>query len=240
MRYLLIFMLLVAIFVVGKRSCFHMNFGSGVEGEGPVLTETRDVDGFDAIDLSIAGDVEVSIGDYRVEVRAQENLLPLLQTEVKEGTLRIDFEESVSYREQIKLYITVPSLEALELSGSGSIKLVTPIESDKMDIHIGGSGEVDIPNATFTSLECSVSGSGDINLGGSVGDAEINVSGSGEVNAKNMVFNRLEASISGSGSVYAHVNETLDVSVSGSGDMYYSGDPVVEKHVSGSGSVSKR
>ena len=79
MRYLLIFMLLVAIFVVGKRSCFHMNFGSGVEGEGPVLTETRDVDGFGAIELSIAAGVDVTCCRFflhRVHITAMIRIGP--------------------------------------------------------------------------------------------------------------------------------------------------------------------
>ena len=39
MRYLLIFMFLVGIFVVGKRS-FNFSFG-GTKGTGPMKTETR-------------------------------------------------------------------------------------------------------------------------------------------------------------------------------------------------------
>lgn len=237
MRYLLIFMLLVAVFVVGKRSC-HFN-GFGIAGSGPIKTEMRSVHGFHAVSLDIAGDVEVRLGDYNVEVQAQENLLPLLMTEVKNGTLRIYFDESVSYSENINIIVTAPAFDGFYLGGSGEIKVLDAIESDKMDISIGGSGEVIIPQASFNELECSISGSGEIELGGTCNKAELEVSGSGEVIAKDMTFNELRTSVSGSGNVSAHVIQLLDAAVSGSGDVFYSGSPTVESRVSGSGSVSK-
>ncbi len=95
MRYLLVFMLFVGLFVVGKNS-FH--FGMGIRGKGPVKTESRNVSGFHAIDLNVSAEVEVKISDnYFVEVEAQENLLPILKTEVENGTLKIYFDENVSY-----------------------------------------------------------------------------------------------------------------------------------------------
>ncbi|MBK8425382.1 MAG: hypothetical protein IPL27_05085 [Lewinellaceae bacterium] len=71
MRYLLIFMFLVGIFVVGKRS-FNFSFG-GTKGTGPMKTETRSARDFHAVELDLSGDVELRIAEqYSVEVQAQE------------------------------------------------------------------------------------------------------------------------------------------------------------------------
>ncbi len=60
MRNLLIFMLLVAVFVLGNRSCNFGNFSfGGVSGEGPVQTETRTANDFHAIDFNISGSGDV-------------------------------------------------------------------------------------------------------------------------------------------------------------------------------------
>jgi Putative auto-transporter adhesin, head GIN domain len=237
MRYLLLFMLLVAVFVVGKRSC-HFD-GFGVRGTGPAKTESRNVTGFHAVSLDLSGDVEVRVGDFKVEVQAQENLLPLLKTEVENGTLRLYFDESISHSQDIKILITAPSFDAFSLGGSGEIKVLSPIQSDKMDISLGGSGNIVMSQATYNTLECSIAGSGGIELAGKANNARIDVSGSGEVNARNMEMNELRAQISGSGSISANVVQLLKADVSGSGEIHYSGSPTVETNVSGSGSVSK-
>ncbi len=239
MKYLLAFMLLVAIFVVGQRSCHFNHFGFGVKGSGPTMTETRSVRDFHALDLDLAGDVEVRVGDYNVEVTAQQNILPLLKTVLENGRLRIFFDENVSYTENLKIVVTAPAFDGFSLGGSGEILVVSPLEGDRMVVDIGGSGNVILPQGNFNSLRCSISGSGEIELGGKANNAQVDVSGSGEVHAKNMEFNSLDAHISGSGSVSANVIQTLKAHVSGSGDVRYLGSPNLETHVSGSGEVSR-
>lgn len=232
-------MLLVAIFVVGRRACHFNNFGFGVKGTGPAMTESRSVRDFHAVDLDIAGDVEVRVGDYNVEVQAQQNLLPLLKTVSENGRLRIFFDESVSYSENLKIVVTAPTFDGFSVGGSGEIRVVSPLEGDKMVVDIGGSGNVILSQGNFNDLRCSISGSGEIELAGKVNNAQVDVSGSGEVRAKNMEFNSLDTEISGSGVVSANVIQSLKANVSGSGDVRYLGNPTLETNVSGSGEVSR-
>jgi Putative auto-transporter adhesin, head GIN domain len=238
MRYLILFMLLVAVFVLGKRSCHFSGFG--VKGTGPVQTETRTVTGFKSISLDASADVEVAIGDYKVEVEAQQNILPLLKTEVRNGQLNIYFSENVASIDKLVVRITAPALESLNLGGSGVIQVVTPIQSDKMEVNIGGSGEVKIMQGDFNTLNCSIGGSGDIALAGKTNSGSFGVSGSGGVQAEKMSFNNLDVQISGSGSIDADIVQTLKASISGSGEVNYTGNPTVESSVSGSGSVNRR
>ncbi len=242
MRYLLLFMLLVGLFVVGERSC-HSNglvFGFGKRGEGPTKSETRSITGFHAVELEVAGDVEVSVSDnYSVEVQAQENLLPILKTEVEDGVLKIYFSENVSHSDELKIRISGPAFDAFSIGGSGTIRTLTPLRAEKMELSIGGSGDVFIDRGEFGTLNISISGSGGVELGGTAGRMESSIDGSGDVKAKNFLANELEVSISGSGTVTCDVKDRLKASISGSGDVFYSGQPVVDASVSGSGSVQK-
>lgn len=238
MRYLLVFMLLVGIFVLGKNSCHFSGLG-GVKGEGPLQSETRTVSDFKRIQLDIAGDVEVTTGDFSVQVSAQGNLLPLLKTVSENGTLKIYFEDNVSYSENILIKVSAPAFEAFSVSGSGEINCLSPIQAEHLDIAIGGSGDVAMTQSNINSLECSVSGSGGIVLGGKANSARIDISGSGEVEAKKLEINELRTAISGSGTITANVVQVLKASVSGSGDVFYLGDPTVESSVSGSGAIKK-
>lgn len=241
MRNLLIFMVLVAVFVLGNRACngFHFNFG-GKSGSGPVQNEGRTVRDFHAIDLQISGDVEVTVGEtFSVEVSAQQNLLPILQTTVDDGTLRIFSDENFNTSEPIKIRVTAPSLDALAIGGSGTLRVLNALQNEKMDISVGGSGDVYCPQSDFGSLSTSISGSGTIQLGGKARDMRSDISGSGDVKAKGLTTNTLKVSISGSGTVSADVTTELRADISGSGDVFYSGSPATNTSVSGSGTVKK-
>lgn len=240
MRYLLIFMVLFGLFMFGARNFHFDSFGFGVKGEGPVKTETRAASDFHAIESSIAGDVEVSVSDnYFVEVQAQESLLPILKTEVEDGTLKIYFSESVSYSGELKIRVSAPAFDQFSLGGSGIIKSSGPIRAEKMKMEVAGSGDIVVKEAEFGSATASIAGSGSIELGGKSGALHTEIAGSGDVDAKQMTVNDLDVAISGSGSVTCDVAQNLKASIAGSGDVFYSGQPAVETNVSGSGTVKK-
>lgn len=241
MRNLLIFMFLVAVFVLGNRSCNGIHFGfGGITGTGSVQKETRSVESFHAIDLQISGDVEVTTGEnYSVEILAQPNLLPILLTKVEGGTLRIYSDENFNTSEGIMVKVTAPAFDHFFIDGSGSIRVMNGLKSDSITLKVGGSGDIICPQSDFRVIHTWIDGSGTIELGGKATDMESDISASGDVKAKNLITNTLKVNISGSGSVTAEVLKALNVSISGSGDVFYSGTPSVETSVSGSGSVKK-
>lgn len=240
MRYLLIFMLLVGLFMFGSRIFHFNNFGFGLKGEGPVKTENRSASDFHAIETSIAGDVEVSVADnYSVEVQAQENLLPILKTEVEDGTLKIYFSESVSHHENLKIRVSAPAFDRFSLGGSGTIRVLTPLRADNMKMEIAGSGDIFLLQGEFGGINTSIAGSGSMELGGKANSLHSEIAGSGDIKARQLTTNELDVQISGSGSVTCDVVQNLKAAISGSGDVYYSGQPVVDANVSGSGSVKK-
>jgi hypothetical protein len=240
MRYLLLFMLLVAIFVVGKQSCHFSGFGPGTRGKGPVKTETRDVQGFNSISLEISANVEASVSEnYSIEVEAQENLLPILKTELEDGRLRIWFDENVSYSKNLKIRISAPEFNAFFVAGSGTIRAVTPVRSEKMTLDIAGSGDIFLPEGDFGTLKTNIAGSGGIDIGGKADFFESSIAGSGDVKAERFTTNELVARIAGSGAVHCDVSQKLKAEIVGSGDVYYSGEPSVETDISGSGKVKK-
>jgi hypothetical protein len=244
MRNLLIFMFLVAIFVVGFRNCHFSpsgwHLGPGVAGEGPIKSENRSPGEFKTVRFDISGDVELATGDtYNVEVMAQESILPVLKTEVKDGRLRVYFSENVWSSEDIKLRITAPTFEGFTLGGSGDVRATTPLRGENLDLDISGSGNLTIADLQYKRLDCGVSGSGNLTLGGYASEAELGVSGSGEVSAKNLNTERCKVDVSGAGNVECGVQQQLDAHVSGSGNVTYYGSPSVNSKVSGAGSVDQ-
>jgi Putative auto-transporter adhesin, head GIN domain len=225
----------------------HENWSSGwgngkrVKGEGPSVTETRNVTGFKGFESGISADVFLKQSStFKVTVEGQKNVIDLLKTDLKGDMLKITFEKgyNVSYREQLKIYIEAPSFEKLSMSGSGNVKAQNALTGSKIDIGISGSGDFDLDNIKFVTTEFHISGSGDIEVSGETEKVAFHVSGSGDIKASDLKAQNVECHVSGSGNINCNAAKSLNALVSGSGDIRYKGKPeTVKTKVSGSGDI---
>ena len=68
-------------------------------GSGDLVTETRQVSGFEAVEFSGAGEVEIiQDGTESISIETDDDVMPHVLTEVEDGTLivRLDFEGMIS------------------------------------------------------------------------------------------------------------------------------------------------
>jgi hypothetical protein len=213
-------MICLPVLCLGLISLSACNF-IGIHGSGVAKTETRALASFSKIDLAGSPDVDVTVGPAAsVVVTADDNILPIIETKVEGGTLRIGSKQSYNTSLGVKFKITLPALEGVSVSGSG-------------DIHVAGlkAGE----------LEAGVTGSGDITLGGAVDRLRAQITGSGELQAGDLGAKDVRVTVTGSGDAAVRATEQLDASVTGSGDVRYSGNPLkVKKNVTGSGDIAPR
>ena len=210
--------------------------------DGDTVTEERIHTGFTDVSLEIGADLYIEQGEeYSVEIETSENLLEIIKTDVHGSTLEIDLKKGKCIRGdyEIKIYITLPSLEEVSISGSGDVYVKNKMIADKLDISISGSGNFELDSLYVNELEASISGSGDLMLTSldTAYSQEIRISGSGEIRAINMPVLNSEINISGSGHCEVHAIDRLDIAISGSGDVYYKGNPIIDQHISGSGSI---
>ncbi len=210
-----------------------------VKGEGEIKEETRTFSSFDSVDFGGEGQVALLTGDkHEIRVVAYENLLPLLETEVKNNRLKIKFTESVRSDKPIRFYITTPEYRDLFFSGAVSVKSAKPLVSDKIELDFSGSSEAILEFQT-EFLETSISGAGEMTFAGQVEHHKISVSGAGEIKAFDLRTKHTQLSISGAGDAQIHAEEELTVKISGAGEVVYKGDPALEKRISGAGSIKK-
>lgn len=232
-----------------------------VRGSGHIVSETRDVSGFDRIDLAGSCDLEISVGkDYKVTVVGDDNLIEFIRTEVSgSGTLHIESERSYSTRRGIRIEISMPHLTDLEITGSGDAEL-SGLKEDELeinitgsgdvqlagevhdlDIDIRGSGDVDVYDLQAETVRVSSSGSGDVELEGHADMLEIVQRGSGDVDARRLEAISADAELYGSGDLAVRAKESFDGSVFGSGDIdLYGNPPRLNRRVMGSGDINHR
>ena len=215
-----------------------------VNGNSVSKTETREAGSYTALASGGPMDVEIAYGNSNtIKLEGEENLLPYLETEVKDNRLTIKIKEGYTLKthQPLKVYVSMTTLSALAQSGSGSIKGEGNFSNnDNTSVAISGSGIVKLTFDSFSSLSVRMSGSGNINLSGKVeNEADVKQSGSGNANLEDITCQNATVQLSGSGNLRIHADKALTAHISGSGNVYYTGDATVASKVSGSGKVRK-
>ena len=216
--------------------------GEQVQGSGRVVKQARQVGNFNGLSLAVPGHVELRIGNTEsVTIEADDNLLPLLETVVEDGTLEIrPARRNLNLRSKsIRVVVQARSIEHLAVGGSGSID-ADMLRAPRLKVAIGGSGSINLQGVQSDALSVSVGGSGDVKAAsGSTGKLSVSIGGSGDVDLGRVQADSAKVSIAGSGDATVWPRSELSVSVAGSGDVHYYGDPRVSKSSVGSGDVRR-
>lgn len=196
------------------------NFG-GVKGSGNPATEQRSLSGFKGIDVSSTFEVVITAQkEFSVTVEADDNILPLIETEVRRGVLNIECSRRVSPKTPMKIIITAPDIEDVEASGAANVILNS--------IKNGG-------------LRVDSSGASKILVTGETAKLVVDVSGATKVDAEGLITENADIDTSGASQVLVNVLNSLRTDASGASKIIYSGSPrELNTKKSGAASVTPR
>ena len=218
---------------------------SSVTGSGKLQTESRAVTGFQAITTHGSVNLVLRQGAREgVELRADDNILPLIETRVVDRggvpTLEIGTKSGTSYssRNPVVATIDLISLRALALAGSSDVACEA-LKSPALQVSVSGSGKLRLRQLDIDQLMVKVSGSGDVDFSGRATTLGLKIAGSGDANTRALEADDVAVSVAGSGDVTVNARKTLSVSVAGSGNVAYTGAAAVTSSVAGSGRVKK-
>lgn len=217
-------------------------FGSSskrVEGSGRLIDDARPATGFTRLILQAPLDVRLrAAAADGIVVRADDNIAPLIETQVKDGTLTIGLRPGASFRTHGKIVITVQArrIDAVVLRGSGDLR-ADRIETDVFEATLQGSGDIAIERLAARAVAVSVAGNGDFRAAGSAETLGVVIDGSGDVHCFDLPARQVAVRIRGSGDARVHATGELKVDIDGSGDVRYRGSPQVSRAIRGSGSV---
>ncbi len=214
-------------------------FGS-LKGEGPKVRKDLVLDDFSGIELSM-GNTEIILrqGDVRsVSIEAQQNIIDNLNQEVRSGVWDVKIRRNTRGFAPIRIWVTLPSLEVLRLSGSGHIRSEGTFRTESsLRLSVTGSGDIDL-KVEADRVNAGISGSGSIRLEGTAREAELGITGSGGLGLRNLALKSCEVGIVGSGDAAVWVEELLSVSITGSGGVTYRGTPSIRSNITGSGELA--
>jgi hypothetical protein len=204
----------IAMLFLGLVACEDV----ALKGEGDVVSQIRDLNEFESVKFSIAGNVYINQeATQEVRIEAYENQIGHIETKVENGVLTISSNRNINSGKNLKIYISAGNFEKIQLSGSGNIESTGCLNTEHLELWLSGSGNIEICGTT-QNLKTQLSGSGNINTYGL--EAAI-----------------VQSTVSGSGNIKVSANQSLDAVISGSGNIYYKGPALVNSSVRGSGRV---
>jgi hypothetical protein len=193
--------------------------------QGPVVTERRDVESFDSIDMHGAAKLEITIGEpVSLQLSGHEKAVSRMETEVHGHTLHIKGRTRDwvirNNNSRLTVQITVPRLESLEVEGGNDVRLV--------GLH-GGA----------TTIKAA--GAANIVGDGQLDHLTVRMMGAGHADLAKLAATDATVTVEGVGSVIVNASNSLDATMNGVGAIFYTGTPnKVNTRMNGLGTIAQR
>ncbi|MEM1093057.1 MAG: DUF2807 domain-containing protein [Bacteroidota bacterium] len=200
----------------------------GIRGSGDLVTQILDLD--DVTELSAGADFRVRIfigDDARAELTYDDNLDDFLELDLTRRRLSVGLEDP--YRNKYKdvtlrLDVTVPTLNALHLSGGAEATFEHIRTMDDFEFGLSG-GATATGKLSAADVSIRVSGGGVLEvLDGRVGFLEVQGSGGGEVDFERVQGKGADVRLSGGSEVTLRVDGRVDLDLSGGAALYLYGN----------------
>lgn len=229
--------LAIVIFCLVMLQCVSVH-SSGDDSDLGVA-DLKDLTGFNSIGLNIAGTLYIEQDStYSVRIEGKDEDVKNIITKLEENTLIIKTKPGIHIMGEISIFVSMPEVKGLNVSGSGDILAQKRINATDIKLNVSGSGNLFVDDLQSTEIESSISGSGEIKVKGTaVESLKIDIAGSGDFSSEELASKDVQVNIAGSGSARVFASDNLNTSIAGSGDVYYKGSPLVNASSVGSGTT---
>lgn len=236
---------------------------STLQGSGTVVSETRAVTAFEQVEVCCGMKLVLTQGDdIQLQLEADDNILPEIETIVRSGTLTVRFRTNwgpFSFRlsQPVTVYLQMPAIHGVTISGGGSLEIerleadrvafefsggsqgtIKTLQAQTVDLVTSGGGQTTIDTLDVDTLDLEVSGGGRVTLnGGTVTNQRVTVSGGSRYHAAAVEGETATLEVSGGGEAKVWVSETLRVQASSGSQVEYTGNPALDQQLSGGSSL---
>jgi len=224
-------------------SCKKENRCDCIKRTGPIITEIRKLGSFTKIKAEDNVEIYITQGTTQeIKVQAGKNIAPLIETIIEDGTLIIRNKNRCnwarSYKKELSVYITVPSIRWIINEGTANIKTLNTFVQDTLDVQTTNSGDLEL-SVNTSQLLSHIFGSGDIRLSGVTYEHACNIGGTAYMYAKDLITSYTFIDTHTIGPSEINVNGGLLVCrIERKGDVYCYGSPTsVQKIITGTGQL---
>ena len=179
---------------------------------------------FSTIALDTGAQMQVRVGPaWSVHADGPAVVLATMRVERDGNALKITRRDprakgDPALERQVRFTVTVPSLTAAALGGTGTIT-IDRVTGARFNAAVGGRGTLTVGALDTGEAEVSIGGAGHVAAGGRVRALKVSIGGSGSLRAPALHAAQAEVAVAGSGSVVTIVDGAARVSSVGSGTI---------------------
>ncbi|MDP2388580.1 MAG: DUF2807 domain-containing protein [Bacteroidota bacterium] len=185
-------------------------------------SEQRNVGAFTKIDASGAAEIILTQGEPSVKVTGAENEVKNLITEVSGTTLTINTKGNI--KEDIKVYVSMKTLEEINTSGAVYLKSDTTFNADKLELIASGASKIKL-DVICKEIKSTVTGAATLVLTGATEVHIAHTSGASSLKAYKLSTINSNVTCSGASTAKISVNQRLNVNASGASSLKFTGNP---------------
>ena len=199
--------------------------GDNWADQGPLVSERRELNGFDSIRVEGATKLEITIGEpVSVLVKGHESAVQRVETNVHRGTLNIKGKARDwivrNNNSRLTVQITLPKLESLQVEGGNDVSVVG---------FKGGDTRI------------KAAGAANLKADGQLDQLTVRMSGAGNADLSKLLVADATVTVDGVGNVVVNPIESLDATMNGVGAIFYTGTPRrVNTRMNGLGTIAQR
>lgn len=242
MKNILISSCFFCLMFVAFSSCLS-NF-SGIKGNKNIVKKEFEISEYNKMNLESCYNIEyqqTKSPTGKVIIEVDENILPEIEVKVENQTLWIDAKGKEFKPTKFVVYTNSSELKNIELLGVGNFKANEKVSLDELTLSLSGVGNFFFKDLEVKTLNCYLSGVGNVTLEGKANQAKLEVSGVGNIKADQFEVQDAMCVAAGVGNVSVKATEKLEAVSSGVGNISYLGEPKeLVKSETGTGKVRKK
>jgi hypothetical protein len=194
--------------------------------------------------VQVAGDVKVYItqsDQFAIAVSTAGKAEDILTT-ITGNSLHISRSESGSWnrrRNEAVVYVAMPVIEKIMLSGASTIKMIGTIKADNLELLLSGASELS-GTLQADNLVMNLSGASDAFLSGAVNQLSVACSGASDVKSYGLEVNFCTARASGASDILLTIHKQLQANASGASQVLFKGEAILQSYDAKGASIISR
>ncbi len=233
--------IVIAVVALLFSSC-NGNFNLGVQGNGNVKSETRNLnEKFTKIEANEGLNVTVEQSNSTgIIVEADENLIQLIETKVENGVLILSTKKQIGNYEKLNVIIKMPVIEALTSESGSSLKTINTIKGAKIQLESSSGSNLNA-NVSYDLVEASSSSGSELNIEGIALKLETSSDSGSDLNAERLTANEVISSADSGSETKVNPKVSLKADANSGANIIYKTEPKsINKTEDSGGSIYKQ